>query len=51
MEKKIEIYVSLSSIPGREKHLIETLKSLVNQKVKPYKIYINLCEKYNRFAK
>ena len=49
MDKKVEIYVSLSSIPGREKHLIDTLKSLVNQKVKPYKIYINLCEYYKRF--
>ena len=49
MNNKVEIYVSLSSIPGREKHLVDTLKSLVNQKVKPCKIYINLCEEYKRF--
>mgnify|MGYP001198043250 CR=1 FL=1 len=45
----IELYISLSSIPGREKYLIDTLKSLVNQKVKPKMIFINLCNKYKRF--
>ena len=47
--KNIELYVSLSSIPGREKYLIDTLKSLVNQNVKPKLIIVNLCESYKRF--
>ena len=47
--KKVDLYLSLSSIPGREKHLVETLKSLVNQTIKPKLIIVNLCERYKRF--
>lgn len=49
--KEVEIYMSLSSIPGREKYLLDTLESLVNQKLKPKKIFLNLCENYERFNK
>ena len=47
--KKVDLYLSLSSIPGREKHLVETLKSLVNQIIKPKLIIVNLCKRYKRF--
>ena len=43
------IYVSLTAIPQRIKHLNKTIESLLNQTQKPDKIFINIPLKYKRF--
>ena len=44
------IYVSISTIPQRLKHLNESVRSLLNQTRKPDKIFINIPYKYKRFS-
>ena len=44
------IYVSISTIPQRLKHLIESVNSLLNQTRKPDKIFVNIPYKYKRFT-
>jgi len=44
------IYVSLSVIPQRIKNLNLSVESLLNQTVKPDKIFINIPNKYERFS-
>ena len=44
------IYVSISTIPQRLKNLNETVESLLNQTLKPNKIFINIPYKYERFS-
>jgi len=44
------IYVSLSTIPQRLKHLNESVNSLLNQTRKPDKIFVNIPYKYKRFS-
>ena len=44
-----KIYVCMSSVPGRCKQLPHVVDSLLANKVLPDKIFINLCEKYDRF--
>ena len=44
------IYVSISTIPQRLKNLNETVESLLNQTLKPNKIFINIPYKYDRFS-
>ena len=44
------IYVSISTIPQRIKNLNESVKSLLNQTLKPDKIFINIPFKYKRFT-
>ena len=44
------IYVSISTIPQRIKNLNESVKSLLNQTLKPDKIFINIPFKYRRFS-
>ena len=44
------IYVSLSTIPQRIKYLGKTVESLLQQSIKPNKIFINIPFKYNRFS-
>ena len=46
---KPKIYVCMSSVPGRCKQLPHVVDSLLANKVLPDKIFINLCEKYDRF--
>ena len=43
------IYISLTAIPQRIKHLNKTIESLLNQTQKPDKIFINIPLKYKRF--
>ena len=43
------IYISISTIPQRLKHLIESVNSLLNQTRKPDKIFVNIPYKYKRF--
>ena len=43
------IYISISTIPQRLKHLKESVNSLLNQTRKPDKIFINIPYKYKRF--
>ena len=43
------IYVSLSTIPQRVKSLNKSIDSLINQSLKPDKIFINIPRKYRRF--
>ena len=43
------IYISISTIPQRIKNLNETIRSLLNQTLKPDKIFINIPNKYQRF--
>ena len=43
------IYISLSTIPQRIKNLNVSIESLLNQTVKPDKIFINIPYKYERF--
>ena len=45
------IYVSISTIPQRIKNLHRSIDSLLNQKKKPDKIFINIPNKYKRFKK
>ena len=44
-----KIYVCMSSIPFRAKRLPIVLDSILANKVLPDKIFINICEKYERF--
>ena len=44
------IYVSLSTIPSRIKNIDKSIESLLNQSKKPDKIFINIPNKYKRFA-
>ena len=43
------IYVSISTIPSRIKNLEKSIKSILNQTLKPDKIFINIPFKYRRF--
>ena len=43
------IYVSISTIPARIKNLNQSVQSLLNQTLKPDKIFINIPLKYKRF--
>ena len=43
------IYISISTIPQRLKHLKESVHSLLNQTRKPDKIFVNIPYKYKRF--
>ena len=43
------IYISISTIPQRLKHLKESVNSLLNQTRKPDKIFVNVPYKYKRF--
>ena len=43
------IYVSISTIPSRIKNLEKSVKSILNQTLKPDKIFINIPLKYRRF--
>ena len=43
------IYVSLSTIPPRIKNLEKSVESILNQTLKPDKIFINIPLKYRRF--
>ena len=45
------IYISISLIPDRVQNLNETIKSLLNQSLKPDKIFKNIPYKYQRFTK
>ena len=44
------IYVSLTTIPHRVKHLNKSVESLLKQSKKPDKIFINIPRKYKRFS-
>ena len=44
------IYVSLTTIPSRIKNLNKSVESLLKQKCKPNKIFINIPNKYKRFS-
>lgn len=44
-----KIIISLTTIPSRINDIEPVLNSLVNQSVKPDKVYINVPKKYNRF--
>lgn len=44
-----DIYVSISTIPGREHSLSNTLISLALQNTRPTHVYICICETYTRF--
>ena len=44
------IYVSLSTIPQRIKHLDKTVESLLKQSLKPDKIFINIPMRFKRFT-
>ena len=44
------IYISISAIPGRVKHLNKSVDSLLKQTKKPDKIFINIPHKYRRFS-
>ena len=48
MEKRT--FISLSTIPTRINDIEPVLESLINQTVKPYKIFINAPKKYARFS-
>lgn len=43
------IYVSIASVPDRQDTIITVLSNILNQSVKPDKIILNLCERYDRF--
>jgi len=43
------IYVSISTIPSRIKNLEKSVKSILNQTLKPDKVFINIPLKYRRF--
>ena len=43
------IYISISTIPQRLKHLNESINSLLNQTKKPDRIFVNIPYKYKRF--
>ena len=44
------IYISISTIPQRLKHLKESVHSLLNQTRKPDKIFVNIPYQYKRFS-
>ena len=44
------IYISISTIPQRLKHLKESVNSLLNQTRKPDKIFVNIPYQYKRFT-
>ncbi len=44
-----KIYVSLTSIPPRQKHLPSIIESLLKNSVLPEKIIINICKTYDRY--
>jgi len=44
------IYISISTIPQRLKHLNESVNSLLKQTRKPDKIFVNIPYKYKRFS-
>ena len=46
-----KIIISLTTIPSREENLKSILISLIDQTIKPDKIFINVPKKYNRFEK
>lgn len=46
-----KIYLSLATIPGREKSLKNVILSLINQTIKPNKIFLNKCKFYKRITK
>ena len=46
---KINFCVSLTTIPSRLKNLELTIKSILEQTVKPDKIFLNIPYKYKRF--
>jgi len=43
------IYVSVSTIPGRLKTIHKSIDSLINQSLKPDKIFLNIPKKFKRF--
>ena len=43
------IYVSLTTIPSRVKNINKSVESLLSQKCKPDKIFVNIPTKYKRF--
>ena len=43
------IYISISTIPSRIKSIDKTINSLLNQTLKPDKIFVNIPSKYKRF--
>jgi len=43
------IYVSISTIPPRIKNLEKSVESILNQTLKPDKIFVNIPHKYRRF--
>ena len=45
------IYVSVTTIPQRIKTINKSIESLINQTVKPDKIFINIPKIYKRFEK
>ena len=45
------IYVSVTTIPQRIKTINKSIESLINQTVKPDKIFINIPKIYKRFKK
>ena len=49
MENNKKIIISLSTIPSRVDILEKVLESLINQEIKPNKIFINIPRKYQRF--
>lgn len=47
---EVEIYVSMTSIPGREESVQRTLDSLLEQSVSPTKTFFSICNRYKRFS-
>ena len=45
----IMIYISLSTIPDRLNTINQSIESLINQTVKPDKIFVNIPYEYKRF--
>jgi len=45
----MKIYYSLTTIPSRFQNIDICLTSLLNQILKPEKIYVNICKSYSRF--
>ncbi len=44
------IFIGITSIPGREKSLLETLDSILDNNVLPQKIYITIFKKYKNYG-
>lgn len=49
MNNNIKINIGITSIPGREQSLIETLESIFRNTVVPEKIFITIPQKYRNF--